>query len=95
MEKEKAILRRTERAMCGQKVVGRKTTEEQFDMLELKKTIDRLATANGVRWYEHVLRRDDDSVLRVALNHEVSGKKKRGRPKNTWKEQWRRHRRLV
>ena len=63
---EKAILRRTERvmvrAMCGQKVVDRKTTEEQMDMLELKETIDRLATANGVRWYEHVLRMDDNSV---------------------------------
>ena len=49
--------------------------------------IDRLATANGVRWYGHVLRRDDDSVLRVALNLEVTGKRKRGRPKKTWKKQ--------
>ena len=30
-----------------------------------------------------MLRRDDDSVLRVALDLEVSGKKKRGRPKKT------------
>ena len=48
-EYEKAILRRTERAMvramCGQKVVDRKTTEEQMDMLGLKETIDWLATA--------------------------------------------------
>ena len=35
-----------------------------------------------------MLRRDDDSILRVALNLEVSGKKrKRGRPKKTWKRQ--------
>ena len=85
----KAILRRAEiamvRAMCGQ--------EEQMDMLGLKETIDRLATANGVRWYGHVLRRDDNSVLRVALNLEVSGKRKRGRPgRSRWK---RRQRRLV
>ena len=50
-ENEKAILRRTERAMvramCGQKVVCRKTIEKQ-DMLVLKETIDWLATANGV-----------------------------------------------
>ena len=65
------------RAMCGQKVVDRKTTEEQIDMLGLKETIDRLATANEVRWYAHVLR-DDDSVLRVALDLKVSGKRKRG-----------------
>ena len=75
-ENEKAILRRTERAMvramCGQKVVDRKTTEEQVDKLGLKETIDQLATANGVRWYGLVLRRDDDSVLRVALNFGVA-----------------------
>ena len=69
------------RAMCGRKVVDRNTTEEQMDMLGLKEIIDRLATANGVRRYAHMLRRDDDSVLRVALDLEVSGKRKRGRPK--------------
>ena len=68
-------------------MVDRKTTEEQVDMLGLKKIIDRLATANGVRFYGHVLRRDDDSVLRVALNLEVSGKRKRGQPRKTWKKQ--------
>ena len=43
-ENEKAILRRTERAMvramCDQKVVDKKMTEEQMDMLRLKETID-------------------------------------------------------
>ena len=54
-ENEKAILRTMKRAMvramCGQKVVDRKTTEEQMDMLGLKETTERLATVNGVRWY--------------------------------------------
>ena len=98
-ENEKAILRRTDRAMiiamCGQKVVDKKTTEEQMDMLGLKETRDRLATMNGVRWYGHVLRRDDDSVLRVALDLEVSSKRKRGRSKQTCKKWRRRQRRLV
>ena len=75
------------RAMCSQKIVNRKTTEEQMDMLGLQETIDRLATANGVRWYGHVLRRDDDSVLRVALDLEMRRKRKRGRPKKTWKKE--------
>ena len=90
-ENKKSNLKENERAMvgamCGQKVVDRKMTEEQMDMLGLRKTIDRLATANGVRWYGHVLRRDDDSVLRVALDLEMSDKRKRGRPKKTWKKQ--------
>ena len=84
------------RAMCDHKVVDRKTTEGQTDMLGLKETIDRLATANEIGWYGHVLRRNDDSVLRVAMNLEVSGKRKRGQPKKTWKKQWKRgQRRLI
>ena len=75
------------KVMCDQKLVDKKTTEEQMDVLELKETIDRLTTANGVRWYGHVLRRDDDSVLGVALNLEVIGKRKRERPKKTCKKQ--------
>ena len=90
-ENEKAILRRTETpmasAMCSWKVVDRRTTEKQMDMLGLKETIDLSATANGVGWYGHVLRKDDDSALSVALNLEVSGKRKRRRPKKTWKKQ--------
>ena len=74
------------RAMCDWKVVNRQTIEEQIDMLGLKETIDRLAIAYGVRWYGHVLRRDGNSVLRVALDLEASGKRKRGRPKKTWKK---------
>ena len=58
-----------------------------MDMLWLKDTIDRLAIVNGVRWYGHVLRRDDGSVLRVALDLEVSGNRKRGRKKKTWRKQ--------
>ena len=93
-DNEKAILRRTERAMaramCSQKVVDRKTTEEQMDMLGLKENIDRLATANEVRWYGHVLRRDDDSVLRVALVGESEDDRKRpGRSK------WRRRQEKI
>ena len=79
-ENAKAILRKMEkamvRAMCRQKVVDTKTTEEQIDMLGLKETIDQLATVNGVRWYGHVLWRDDNSILRVALDLEVSCNRK-------------------
>ena len=64
------------KAMCSQKVVERKTTEKQMEMLGMKETIDRLATANGVRWYGSMLKRDDDSVLRVSLDVKVSGKRK-------------------
>ena len=56
-------------------------------MLGLKETVVQMAKANGVRWYGHVLRRDDGHVLRKALEFEVRGKRKRGQPKKTWKMQ--------
>ena len=58
------------RAMCGVKLMEKKRTEDLMEMLGLK--------ANGVRWYGHVLRRDDGHVLRKALEFEVMGKRKRG-----------------
>ena len=55
-----AILRRTERAMvrsmCVVKLVDRKKMEELMEMLGLKETLYRMAKANGIRWYEHVIR---------------------------------------
>ena len=86
-ENEMAILKRTERAMmrsmCGVKLVDRKKMEKLMEMLSLKETFDRIAKANGVRWYEHVIRRDDDNILKKAMMLEVNGKRKRGRPKMT------------
>ena len=43
--------------------------------------------SDGVRWYGHVLRRDDEHVLRRALEFELKGKRRRGRPRKTWKMQ--------
>ena len=90
-ENEMVILRRTERAMvrsmCGVKLVDRKNTEELMKMLGLKETLDKMAKANGVRWYGHVVRRDDESILKKAMMFEVNGPQKRGRPKQTWKKQ--------
>ena len=54
-------------------------------ILSLKESIDQLAMANSVRWYGHVLRREDGHVLRAALDIEVGGQRKKGRPKRTCK----------
>ena len=64
------------KTICSGKAVDRKTAEEQLDMLGVKETADGLATENGVGLHRHVLRRDDDCALRVALDLKVSGMKK-------------------
>ena len=51
----------------------------------LVETLDGLARVSEVRWYGHVLRKDNDDVLR-ALCFEILGRE-RGRPRMTWKKQ--------
>ena len=63
-ETEMAILRTDKamvRTMCEVKLVDRKNMEELMQMLGLKETLDRMAKANGVRWYGDVIRRLDDT----------------------------------
>ena len=57
-------------------VMEKKRTEDLMEMLALKETVVKMAKAHGVRWYGHVLRRDDGQVLRKALEFELRGKRK-------------------
>ena len=43
--------------------------------------------ASSMRWYSHVLRKEDKNVIVKALKFEVSGSRGRGRLKQTWKKQ--------
>ena len=88
-ENEMAILRRTKkammRAMCGVKIIEKRRSQELMSLLGLKDTLDGLARATRVRWYEHVLRRDNGDVLRRALDFEAAGKRGHGWPNMTWR----------
>ena len=46
--------------MCGVQLNDRKRSTDLMFMRGLKETIDQLAMACSVRWYGHVLRREDD-----------------------------------
>ena len=52
-------------------MMEKKRTEDPAEVLRLKETVVQIAKSNGVRWYWHVLRRDDGHVLRKALEFEV------------------------
>ena len=49
-------------------------------------SMDQLAMSSSVRWYGHVLRREDGDVLRRTLDFEIEGQRKKGRLKRTWKK---------
>ena len=75
------------RTMCGVQLKDRKRSKDLMLLLGLKETIDQFAMANSVPWYDHMLRREDDHVLRRALDFEVESQRKKGRPKMTCKKQ--------
>ena len=80
-ENEMAILRRTEKAMmkatCGVKIIEKRRSQELLSLQGIKDTLDGLARESGVRWYGHVLRRDNGDVLRRALDFDLK-----------WQEGW-------
>ena len=57
-QNEIGILQRTERAvvknMCGMKLMDKKWTKDQMQMVDLNEIIDQLANANGIRLHGHV-----------------------------------------
>ena len=55
------------RAMFSAKLMKKKRAVDLMEMFGLKETVVQMVKANGVRWYRHVLRRDDGNVLRKAL----------------------------
>ena len=77
-ENEMAILRTEKammRAMCEVKIIEKRRKQELMSLLGLKDTLDGLARVSGVRWYGHVLQRNNGDVLRRALDFEVAGKR--------------------
>jgi len=58
-----------------------------MNMRGLRETVEKLAKASRVRWYGHVLRRDEDDAQRKALSIKLEGQRKKGRPRKTWRRQ--------
>ena len=75
------------KAMCGVQLTDRKRSKDLMFILSLKETMDQLAMANSVRWYGHVLRRDDGRVLCRVLDFEVENHMMKWKLKRTWKKQ--------
>ena len=39
-----------------------------------------------MKWYGHVMRMEEDHVVRRVMTKAIPGKRKRGRPKTRWKD---------
>ena len=48
-----------------------------------------------LRWYGHVIRREEEHIVRSVMTKEIPGKRKRGRPKTRWRDVCRRDMQTV
>ena len=71
--------------MCGVKLKDRASNKELRERLGIV-DITSLLQQNRLRWYGHVLRKDDNDWVKKCMEYEIVGSRPRGRPKKTWLE---------
>ena len=72
------------RWMCGIKLKDRLPSKELRERLGIDDVV-LVLQQNRLRWYGHVLRKDDDDWVKKCMEYEVEGPRPRGRPKRTWR----------
>ena len=73
------------RYMCGVSWKDKISSEELLREVGLE-AIDVIIGRNRLRWYGHVVRKDEEDWVKRCMNLEVMGKRERGRPKKTWRD---------
>ena len=56
------------------------------DKVGVAVTIEDFIIQRRLRWYGHVICRDISSQIREVMEHEIPGKRKKGRPRKSWEE---------
>jgi len=80
-----AYTMRMVRWMCGVKLKDRLSSKELREWLGID-DIALVLQQNRLRWYGHVLRKNDDDWVKKWMEYEVEGPRPRRRPKRTWRE---------
>ena len=73
------------RCMYGVKLKDRLPSKELRERLGIH-DIALVLQQNRLRWYGHVLRKEDDDWVKRCMEYEVEGSRPRGRPKRTWRK---------
>ena len=66
--------------MCGVKLKDRLPSKELRERLGVD-DIALVLQQNRLRWYGHVLRKDDDDRVKKCMEHEVEGPRPKGKTK--------------
>ena len=78
--------RRMIRMMCGMKVVDRLSTDVLCYRVVFVMNIDDKIIQSRLRCFGHVICIDIDSQIREVMEVEITGKRKKGRPRKSWEE---------
>jgi len=73
------------RWMCNVKVKDRVRSKKLRGRLGIDDII-LILQQNRLRWYGHVMRKEDTDRVKKCMEYEVEGSRPRGRPKRTWRE---------
>ena len=81
---QRAVMRMV-RWMCGVKLKDRLPSKELRERLGID-DIALVLQQNRLRWYGHLLRKEDDDWVKKCMEYEVEGPRPKRRPKTTWAE---------
>ena len=72
------------KVMCG--VVDRVSTDVLRDSVGVVVKIEDMIIQSCLWWYGHVICRDINSQIHEVIKLEITGKRKKGRPRKSWEE---------
>ena len=72
--------------MCGVRLVDRVSTEVLWDRVGIVVKIEGVIIQSHLQWYGHVICQDINSQIREVMELEITGKRKKGQPRESWEE---------
>ena len=82
----RGVERRMIRMMCVVRLVDRMLTDVLRDRVGVVVKIEDLIIQSYLQWYSHVMHGDINSQIREVMDVEITGKRKKGRPRKSWEE---------
>ena len=73
------------RWMCGISLKDRRTNEELRRLVGVGPTTT-VIRSDRLRWYGHVMRKNDEDWVKKCMEYRVEGRRPVGRPRKTWSE---------
>ena len=82
----RGVERRMIRMMCVVRLIDRMLTDVFRDRVGVVVKIEDLIIQSYLQWYSHVMHGDINSQIREVMDVEITGKRKKGRPRKWWEE---------